>query len=158
MKAITLHQPWASLIACGAKVIETRSWQPSKDLIGQRIAIHAGKKIVHIPNHLYPDYNVAVRAHLSADWPDQLPTGAIVAIATLTKAHQILNTNDLPIGDELLFGEYGYLRWMWFLSDVRTIEPPIETRGYQGLWNWDPPDDISIDEPTPVATTTPKLL
>ena len=42
MKALTLHQPWASLIACGAKRIETRSWPPPKSLIGKRIAIHAG--------------------------------------------------------------------------------------------------------------------
>lgn len=26
MKALTLHQPWASLVAVGAKKIETRSW------------------------------------------------------------------------------------------------------------------------------------
>lgn len=158
MKAITLHQPWASLIVCSAKLIETRSWQPSKDLIGQRIAIHAGKQIVHISDHMYPDYNIAVRARLGPDWADKLPTGAIVAIATLTKARQITNTTDLPTGDELLFGEYGYLRWMWFLSDVRVIEPPIATRGYQGLWNWDPPDDILTNEPNPTATPTRKLL
>ena len=26
-KAITLYQPWASLLACGAKIYETQSWQ-----------------------------------------------------------------------------------------------------------------------------------
>jgi hypothetical protein len=26
MKMLTLHQPWASLIAVGAKTIETRPW------------------------------------------------------------------------------------------------------------------------------------
>lgn len=40
MKAITILQPWAALIACGAKKIETRSWYT--DHRGQ-IAIHAGK-------------------------------------------------------------------------------------------------------------------
>jgi hypothetical protein len=45
MKAISLWQPWASLIACGAKPYETRSWAPPPDLIGQTIAIHAAKKI-----------------------------------------------------------------------------------------------------------------
>lgn len=43
MKALTLHQPWASLIALGVKTIETRSWRAPQALIGQRIAIHAGK-------------------------------------------------------------------------------------------------------------------
>lgn len=45
MKAISLWQPWASLIACGAKPFETRSWAPPRDLIGQPIAIHAAKKV-----------------------------------------------------------------------------------------------------------------
>lgn len=45
MKAISLWQPWAQLIACGAKPYETRSWAPPRALIGTRIAIHAAKKI-----------------------------------------------------------------------------------------------------------------
>ena len=40
MKALTLHQPWASLIAVGAKKIETRPW--STKYRGP-LAIHAGK-------------------------------------------------------------------------------------------------------------------
>ena len=43
MKAISLWQPWASLIAIGAKSIETRSWPAPRALIGDRIAIHAAK-------------------------------------------------------------------------------------------------------------------
>ena len=40
--AITLHQPWASLIALGLKTVETRSWPAPARLVAQRIAIHAG--------------------------------------------------------------------------------------------------------------------
>jgi hypothetical protein len=39
MKAITLHQPWASLVAIGAKTIETRSWSTRHR---GPLAIHAG--------------------------------------------------------------------------------------------------------------------
>lgn len=41
MKVLTLHQPWASLIALGVKSIETRSW--STKYRGP-LAIHAGAK------------------------------------------------------------------------------------------------------------------
>lgn len=41
MKTITLHQPWASLVALGVKTIETRSW-PTKHR--GPLAIHAGKR------------------------------------------------------------------------------------------------------------------
>lgn len=45
MKAISLWQPWASLIAAGVKPFETRHWAPPRELIGTTIAIHATKKI-----------------------------------------------------------------------------------------------------------------
>lgn len=41
MKAISLWQPWASLIAAGVKSIETRGWPTNYR--GQ-IAIHAAKR------------------------------------------------------------------------------------------------------------------
>ncbi len=40
MKAITLHQPWATLVAVGAKRIETRSWATS---YRGPLAIHAAR-------------------------------------------------------------------------------------------------------------------
>jgi activating signal cointegrator 1 len=40
VKALTLTQPWASLVAVGAKVIETRSWSTS---YRGPLAIHAAK-------------------------------------------------------------------------------------------------------------------
>lgn len=43
MNAITLHSPWAELIAIGAKQVETRSWPAPPTAIGQFIAIHSGK-------------------------------------------------------------------------------------------------------------------
>lgn len=44
MKALTVWQPWASLIAIGAKPYEFRGWKAPKSVIGQRIAIHAGAR------------------------------------------------------------------------------------------------------------------
>lgn len=40
MRAITLTQPWSSLVARGQKKIETRSWQTS---YRGPLAIHAAK-------------------------------------------------------------------------------------------------------------------
>lgn len=44
MKAISLWQPYASLIAAGKKTIETRTHSRRRSLAGQRIAIHAAKR------------------------------------------------------------------------------------------------------------------
>ena len=45
MKAISLWQPWASLMADGRKKIETRHWHPPAWLLGQELAIHATMKV-----------------------------------------------------------------------------------------------------------------
>ena len=70
MKALTLHQPWASLIADGRKTIETRSWAPPRTLIGERIAIHASLK---------------VDRPLSEKWfpGEHVPLGAIICTARI---------------------------------------------------------------------------
>lgn len=42
--ALTVWQPWATLIAIGAKPFEFRGWAAPKAYQGQRIAIHAGSR------------------------------------------------------------------------------------------------------------------
>ncbi len=42
--ALTLHRPWPWAIIHGSKRVENRSWAPPAWLIGQRLAIHAGKR------------------------------------------------------------------------------------------------------------------
>lgn len=52
MKALTIYQPWASLIMAGAKPYEFRKWNPRERggsyarLIGERIIIHASAKLI----------------------------------------------------------------------------------------------------------------
>lgn len=54
MKALTLHQPWATLVAIGAKTVETRGWATKHR---GPLAIHAGTAREH-PMHLPPLWKV----------------------------------------------------------------------------------------------------
>jgi len=95
MKALTIRQPWASLIALGVKTIETRSWRAPQSLIGQTIAIHAGKLVALLPPEARPmmvtpkftgqqkglDRCLAIDGFFG-EWTP-LPLSAIVATATL---------------------------------------------------------------------------
>ncbi len=109
MKAISLWQPWASLIACGAKPYETRDWAPPRELIGQPIAIHAAKKVdrqliefaeeLIYGQHKDGGYELAYKLTASMRGaPDSLmgcfgqaamPIGCIVAIARLDAAFKL---------------------------------------------------------------------
>lgn len=156
MRALTLHQPWASLIAVGAKTIETRSWATKHR---GPIAIHAGLKAVQVP-----DVSMHLWSRAMAGEP-HLPTGAVVAIAWLFDCIPIVTVpRDLPDGpfvyadpgnflqvhdgpddhvplymeDEVHYGDYRHGRWAWLLSRVEPVTPSVAARGRQGLWNWDP--------------------
>lgn len=104
MKALTLHQPWASLIALGVKTIETRSW--STRYRGP-LAIHASKResALHYLGWLeehqgeaepalepFADRIVMVHAHRRGviKAHHDLPLGAVVATATLVDCVPIL--------------------------------------------------------------------
>lgn len=94
LPAISLWQPWASLIALGAKTIETRSWRAPARLIGQRIAIHAtasipsalglgrrGRKVIGDYEVEKDAAGLLLRGPIA--WPYRLPLGAVVATADL---------------------------------------------------------------------------
>ena len=40
------------------------------------------------------------------------------------------------------YGDYSEGRWIWLLSRVRPVEPPIEARGNQGVWIL--PQDVRV--------------
>ncbi len=145
MKALTITQPWASLVACGAKLIETRSWPTSYR--GQ-LAIHAAKGFPSEAEWLCltEPFNGVLQA---AGWDmpeEQLPRGVIVATAVLTNCIDIDNERIVAglrlIGraapHEEAFGDYSAGRYAWVLSDVRPLHEPIPARGALGLWNWEP--------------------
>ena len=110
MKAISLWQPWASLIACGDKPFETRHWAPPRELIGQTIAIHAAKKVdkdaaAMATDIMYGqfDNHGGLAERLEASWggdecADELmgkfgntimPVGCVVCTARLDAAFQL---------------------------------------------------------------------
>lgn len=66
MKALTIYQPWASLVIEGAKPYEFRGWSPRvrggkyAALIGQRIVIHASTRRINRAEVM------AIRASLQA--------------------------------------------------------------------------------------------
>ena len=142
MKALTLTQPWATLVAVGAKTLETRSWGTRHRGL---IAIHAAKEPpadLEALSRAEPFYT-ALRHHdggggaLSVG--DSLPRGAIIAIASVTACHR----SDSPTVEQLLrarprrerrFGDFSSGRWVWVLDDVRQVESPLPCRGTLGLW------------------------
>lgn len=144
MKAITIHQPWASLIALGEKRFETRGW---KTKFRGQIAIHAAQR-VDKEAYMNPVIYAALQKH-GIMFFDDLPTGEVVAIADLKGCHPINLCGDsfastiddageithIYENEEFEFGYYAEGRYAWEMTNVRQITP-VQAKGQQGLWNW----------------------
>lgn len=152
MRAITLTQPWATLVAIGAKRIETRSWQTS--YCGP-LAIHAGASLKPVGGLQglaeivcsSPFWEVLTGAGYCGPHPRQPELGAIVAVATLAGCvpigapptayalHDGLTVKSWPFTEqEREFGDYTPGRWAWLLADVRRLPEPVPCKGALGLW------------------------
>lgn len=124
MKAITVWQPWASLLASGAKKYETRSYPIS---YRGPIAIHAAKKSApRIFSELIDEETAkSMFKHLSEhnfNLPEDLPCGVVVATAEIVNCWYIVNhpgtdvdkARYIPVGAESMtldkrdpaFGDY----------------------------------------------------
>ena len=130
LKAITLWQPWATLVAAGAKQYETRSWRT--DYRGP-LAIHAGKRETTDAVWLrVREPQVANRIR-----PFDFPLGAIIALAEIASINPTDKRRIVVRPLELELGDWTPGRWAWLLRRVRKLETPIPVRGWPWLWDFD---------------------
>jgi activating signal cointegrator 1 len=128
MKALTISQPFASLIVSGAKFIENRGWPTN---YRGELAIHAGKGTQYLDKSELLAY----------------PTSCVVAVSKLaacvslelirTKAHSAERGIKIP-GTSRTWVEacehpHAEGPWCWILEDIRAVFH-VPMRGKQGLW------------------------
>lgn len=129
MRAISLWQPWASAIACGFKLIETRGWQTH---YRGTIAIHAAKTREAADAFLFDDTVREAFAGVGITEIGQLPFGAIVATARLVTCTRVERLAPAPL--EKTLGDFAPGRWGWALADVQRLTTPMPWRGAQGFF------------------------
>ena len=137
MKAISLWQPWATAIVCGAKKIETRSW--STKVIG-KVAIHAAKKWNDECASAYG--YLTDREKFCALLPRDdnydllpLPFGAIIGTAEIIACSPTETIIDKISPLEMALGNYSDGRFGWLLKNAVRFKEPIPYKGMQGFFN-----------------------
>lgn len=133
MKALTISQPYASLIASGEKFVENRTWETFHR---GPLAIHAGKG----------------KQYLGTKELAKYPTGCIVAVCRLLECVHVPS-----LGERIQRNQpYRNLTMTWMhairdhehtegpfgfvLSEIRALPEPVPYQGAQGLWVL--PDDV----------------
>lgn len=131
-KALTLTQPWATLVVLGEKRWETRSWRTR---YRGPIAVHAAKTFPRSAKRLAErdPYYVTILGKYPITW---LPLGAIIGTVELVEIERVEAVVDVVIGlKEKAFGDYSAGRWAWQLANPVVFEEPVRWRGALGLWN-----------------------
>ncbi len=148
LRAITLWQPYAQLIALGAKTIETRSWDTTHRGL---LAIHAAKRE---PADTMWTGDIARTLQQHAMTPKSLPRSAVVAICRVVDVVQVstrVRWHDddadwhedpasglrIPLAQRE-YGDFTEGRYLWLLDDIVEIDP-VPAQGKQGFWNWERP-------------------
>lgn len=139
IKAITIKQPWATLIALGEKKFETRSW-PTKHR--GPVAIHAGKAV---DKRAYNQFAEILAKHGFHSMED-LPSGAVIATATIVDCHRVienptqtsaLTDKGITISEqEFQMGYYGIDYCAWELNSIHKLTTPLPAKGKLSLWQF----------------------
>jgi hypothetical protein len=142
VKALSLWQPWAQLLALGAKRTETRSW-------GTRyrgpLLVHAGLRNA-LEDRLSADM---LKPHRAALWRrgcamGDLPRGAVVGVCIVDDVRRVCTGREpwlLELShEERLFGDHGVGRFVWFVSGASPFARPWPARGRQGLFDLEIPE------------------
>jgi len=132
MKALSIRQPWATLLCLGIKRYETRTWRT--DYRGP-IALHAGAVFDATARRLCLDAPVA-------DWlrkagyfnPRALPRGQIIGTAILADCIPTEKLGSLSDKQKRL-GDFSHGRFAWRFTDIKRLKRPLPAKGQLSLFN-----------------------
>lgn len=143
MKAITIKQPWASLIVEGIKDVENRTW-PTK--FRGRVLIHAGAnpvKFIALGDILTQQQFDFFKGNISPFIGNHL--GAIIGSVEIVdcvinhtsiwaeKSYFNVTSNPLPLEEE---NEPDYIVYNWVLANPIKFEKPIPAKGKLSFWDY----------------------
>ena len=167
ISALTVHQPHAwSIGHAGCRIIN-RDWRPPPYVAGQMIAIHAGKRWSRsekinasaLACQLHPQITVPLGA-------EGYKLGMVIAVARVIgfvdrdlrpeRGPYTFDTKT-SLGYVCVGGRFNEKElndivnspWFkgpcaWLLSDIQSLEEPIEVRGFQKLWRLPGPAALAL--------------
>lgn len=154
MKALTIWQPWASLIIAGAKPYEFRGWRPPVWLIGQRMVVHAAarkvdwREVHQLVRLLEAGGRYAARTCLMPETalpllrqamasPEMLPLAVGLGTAIVGQprlgSEIAIEMGAIKVNDS---DRDQHANWGWPMESIERFAAPFPMKGAQGLWNW----------------------
>jgi hypothetical protein len=129
-RALTLIQPWATLLLVGPKTVENRGWAPTdlQNHTAMTVLIHAGRKL---------DLGACVDVERATGVPcDPIPQGAVIGAVTFTHALRY-PARAADADSHLWRNPWASGPWCWMRGTRWGCQQPVPARGRQGLWKPD---------------------
>lgn len=148
MKALTIWQPWATLLVrtppgCEGplKQVETRSWPPPRRALGADVAIHAAMRRPRAA-----DMSALPEAARGIGFP----LGCVVGVGGGLHARQVVEHQEwlgitwavcdddtgFRMPSDAFMGDWSVGRWLWCWRWTEAWRAPVPVKGRQGLWEW----------------------
>jgi activating signal cointegrator 1 len=134
MKALSLSQPWATLVVLGRKRYETRSWQTR----------YRGSLLIHAARTFSSEHRALCRrdpmrrllSEAGIDDDRALPRGVLLGTVEVRGCWRT-DEMDVEALDETerLLGDYGPGRWVWLLEQAAPLKTPVPYLGRLGVFN-----------------------
>ena len=122
MKAITIKEPWASLIVQGIKKYEFRSWKTN---YRGKVLIHAGLSKENIDR--FKNYNL------------DISSGEIIGEAVISDCILVDERFDDELRkiDPVVYGNNHVGLYAFKLENIKKYDKKIKVKGKLGLWNYE---------------------
>ena len=139
LPALTMTEPWCSLMAEQQKWIETRTWRTTYH---GPVALHAASTLPRDLDALCQQehfYEALALSHFRGGrWT--FPVKHVLAIGMLD---EVLPTEAIQVSEqERAFGNYRAGRYAWRFSAIYRLNTPLRARGSLSLWQWTPPESF----------------
>lgn len=142
-KALTLTQPWATLVMLGEKVVETRHVEFKHR---GKLNMHASKE-VDLDAWTHQAFRSTLARHGITSL-EQIAVGAVLGSIEVIGSCKFTDNvfpHCLPASwhsylavNEKYFGDYRPGRGGLLMQRPKPFATPIPARGMNGFWNWDP--------------------
>lgn len=134
MRALSIRQPWASLIALGLKPDETRTFSVSyRGPIAIAAGATYGRRERAARDRILEAFPCVPWREVYGDQGDP-PLGAIVAVAELVHV-EVMHPSTIAAASPLAraVGEWSPGNYAWRLAAVRRLRDPLPFKGALGL-------------------------
>jgi len=159
VKAISLWEPYASLVRTGAKTWETRSWAtkyrgPLLICAAKKgISVNYNTRLIRVEKELVRKLdNPFIQEGLTTDWDKNYPPilsqlvyrlnfGMATAIIELVDCVEVGHVCTSEIEREQAFGDFSPGRYAWKLRLIDGTFEPFPVKGRQGIFEVKFPQD-----------------